>query len=430
MNNIRFNQDATCFVVSPKDNSVSIYNCDPFGKCFELVDVDTQSNNDSLTQHDSNGVLSSGSGSDILVEMLFSTNLVAIANRTQGLPNSRKLKVVNTKRKSSICELSFPHAILDVVMNRKRMCVLLESDQIFIYDISCMKHLQTIDIWDHHSKSTPVDVKTSSINGSSLNSGIDDVRNRSNSAARVGQPKIALSYDDRSILAFSSYSSGRSTSEPLLLNDIVIYDALNVIPINYLNYVHKGHVVSLAISSDGKMITTASEKGTVVRVFNTGVDSQSDLLSPLMYEFRRGNRPSNLFQLAFNSDSTLIGCVGNSDTIHIFKLDVQNMVVKGDLTESDSLITADDIKALRNDVNAKQFSKLLSKTIKRSLPSQALRRDHAHITLKNAKIKYSIGFPKEFPDEIYVAGSDGNFSIFSLPSKSGECILSKRNIMK
>lgn len=48
------------------------------------------------------------------------------------------------QRQSTICELTFPTTVLAVRMNRKRLVVTLE-DQIYIYDISNMKRLSTME---------------------------------------------------------------------------------------------------------------------------------------------------------------------------------------------------------------------------------------------------------------------------------------------
>lgn len=80
-----------------------------------------------------------------IVEMLFCTSLVALVG-SGATPTSspRTLQIVNTKRQSTICELRFPTAILAVRMNRKRLVVVLEAE-IYIYDISTMKLLQTLE---------------------------------------------------------------------------------------------------------------------------------------------------------------------------------------------------------------------------------------------------------------------------------------------
>lgn len=48
------------------------------------------------------------------------------------------------QRQSTICELIFPTSVLAVKMNRKRLIVVLENE-IYIYDISTMKLLHTIE---------------------------------------------------------------------------------------------------------------------------------------------------------------------------------------------------------------------------------------------------------------------------------------------
>ena len=80
-----------------------------------------------------------------IVEMLFSTSLVALVGAgEQAAFSPRRLQIVNTKRDSNICELMFPTSILAVKLNRRRLVVLLE-EQIYIYDISNMKILHTIE---------------------------------------------------------------------------------------------------------------------------------------------------------------------------------------------------------------------------------------------------------------------------------------------
>ena len=89
--------------------------------------------------------------------MLFSTSLVAL------VLSPRRLQITNTKvrflpgitsskllglqrsgqRNSTICELTFPSAVLAVRLNRKRLVVVLE-ESIYLYDVSNMKLLDTI----------------------------------------------------------------------------------------------------------------------------------------------------------------------------------------------------------------------------------------------------------------------------------------------
>jgi len=110
--------------------------------------------------------MSPGEGPISIVEMLFCTSLVALVGSSERANSStRKLQIVNTKvcllspssaqtpfdalylvnqRQSIICELTFPTSILAVKLNRKRLVVVLE-EQIYVYDISNMKLLHTIE---------------------------------------------------------------------------------------------------------------------------------------------------------------------------------------------------------------------------------------------------------------------------------------------
>ncbi|CAI4036778.1 hypothetical protein SMKI_16G0790 [Saccharomyces mikatae IFO 1815] len=490
---LQFNQDATCCVVAASSHQISIYNCDPFGKCFEIDTKnsknrnsnsnDTATNSESQNNEDSilisNGSRDRGDIEDeedsednalvtgnilkegeFVIEMLFSTSLIAIADRGQGLNKGKKLKIVNTKRKSTICEIVFPHEIVDVVMNRKRMCVLLESDQIFIYDISCMKPLETIDLWEDHykrsqansslnvSNSGALEGDTANLNRTASNllsnathKGVNGsntgVRSRRNSLRSKIRPRMVLSNDDRSILCFTAYSSPKKNKPNTeALYDVVIYDTLNVTPINYLNSVHKGNVACLAVSHDGKLLATASDKGTIIRVFHTGVDSDYMSSRSLFKEFRRGTRLCNLYQLAFDKSMTMIGCVGDTDTIHIFKLDEGSNSLVGDTSSNGQWNEEEEILAANSNPSmstAKEISlskpriaNYFSKKIKSSIPNQNLSRNFARITVNESK-RCCLGFPDEFPNQVYVASDDGTFSIYSIPSRPGECVLTKNN---
>merc|ERR1712023_238040 len=67
-------------------------------------------------------------------------------------------------------------------------------------------------------------------------------------------------------------------------------------------------------NSDGSMLATTSEKGTVIRVFDTPEGN-------MLYSFRRGSYQAEVYSLAFNRESTLIAASSSSGTVHAFKLD-------------------------------------------------------------------------------------------------------------
>ena len=109
----------------------AIANCEPYGKVYAKSAWAARGQSHRA-----------GEGPTAIVEMLFCTSLVALVGSANSSP--RKLQIVNTKRGSLICELSFPTAVLGVRLNRRRLVVVLE-EQIYVYDISNLRLLHTIE---------------------------------------------------------------------------------------------------------------------------------------------------------------------------------------------------------------------------------------------------------------------------------------------
>eukprot|EP00644_Phytophthora_capsici_P018523 jgi/Phyca11/12138/fgenesh1_pm.PHYCAscaffold_97_\ len=77
--------------------------------------------------------------------MLYCTSLVALVGAgDQPAFSPRRLRVWNTKTGAAICDLNFVTAVLAVRMNRQRLIAVLER-KIYIFDISTMKILETLD---------------------------------------------------------------------------------------------------------------------------------------------------------------------------------------------------------------------------------------------------------------------------------------------
>lgn len=69
----------------------------------------------------------------------------------------------------------------------------------------------------------------------------------------------------------------------------------------------------MTINNTGTLLATASDKGTIIRVFSI---PKADKL----YQFRRGSIPSRIYSMSFNVTSSLLCVSSSTDTIHIFKL--------------------------------------------------------------------------------------------------------------
>ncbi|CAG8559757.1 4617_t:CDS:2 [Paraglomus brasilianum] len=215
--------------------------------------------------------------------MLFCTSLVALVGAgEQPAFSPRRLQITNTKRQTTICELSFSSSILAVKLNRRRLIVVLETT-IYIYDISNMKLLHDI-----HTSPNPNAI----------------------CALSPSNENCYIAYPSPTPSPSSPFSSNAQNASPS--GDVYLFDAASLQVVNIVQ-AHKSPVAYVAINSDGSLLATASDKGTVIRVFSIP-NAQK------LYQFRRGSYPTRIHSISFNVMSTLLCVSSDTDTVHIFKL--------------------------------------------------------------------------------------------------------------
>ena len=78
---------------------------------------------------------------------------------------------------------------------------------------------------------------------------------------------------------------------------------------------HTGQLAAIQFNPTGTRIATASDKGTVIRVFNV-----SDGVR--VYELRRGlKRTATIYSLSFSPCGLYLACSSNTETVHVFKME-------------------------------------------------------------------------------------------------------------
>ncbi|KAI0378417.1 WD40 repeat-like protein [Hypomontagnella monticulosa] len=259
LNFITFNQDHSCLAVGTS-KGFRIYHTDPFSKIF-----------------------SSDDGNIAIIEMLFSTSLVAL------ILSPRHLIIQNTKRASVICELTFPSAVLAVRLNRKRLAVVLE-DEIYLYDISNMSLLTNI--------------------ATSPNAGAVCALSPSSEHCYLAYP-LPKPRDDTQDKR-PSHAPPASLYAPVTSGDVLIYDTLTLKAVNVIE-AHRSPLSCIALNNEGNLLATASETGTIIRVFSVPRGQK-------LFQFRRGTYPSTIYSMSFNMASSLLCVSSTSDTVHIFRL--------------------------------------------------------------------------------------------------------------
>lgn len=94
--------------------------------------------------------------------------------------------------------------------------------------------------------------------------------------------------------------------------DVLLFDALKLQAINVVE-AHRSPLSCVTLNNTGTILATASDKGTIIRVFS--VPSAHKL-----YQFRRGSMPSRIYSMSFNTTSTLLCVSSATETVHIFRL--------------------------------------------------------------------------------------------------------------
>lgn len=174
-------------------------------------------------------------------------------------------------------------------LNRKRLAVVLE-EEIYLYDISNMVLLYTI-------ATSPNPSAICALSPSSENCYI-----------AYPMPKPREDAADKR----PSHAPPGPTYVPPTSGEVLIFDTLALKPVNVVE-AHRAPLSCVALNNDGTILATASETGTIIRVFSVPQGRK-------LYQFRRGTYPSTIYSMSFNLSSTLLCVSSTTDTVHIFRL--------------------------------------------------------------------------------------------------------------
>lgn len=201
-----------------------------------------------------------------IVEMLFRCNILAIVGggRNPRYPTN-KVMIWDDHQNKCIGELKFRTEVHAVRLRRDRVVVVLES-KVFVYRFKDLKLLDQI--------------------------------------TTVANPKglVALCSETKNnVLAVPGLNRGTIRIE--------LYDIAKATLIK----AHDAELAQFALNADGSRIASASEKGTLIRIWNCHSGE------PLR-ELRRGMDRAEIYCIAFNPASTFIACSSDKGTVHIYSL--------------------------------------------------------------------------------------------------------------
>ncbi|KAF7652419.1 hypothetical protein LDENG_00097120 [Lucifuga dentata] len=296
-----------------------------------------------------------------IVERLFSSSLVVVVSSA----TPQRMNIYHFKKGTEICNYSYPDAILAVRLNRQRLVVCLE-ESIYIHNIKDMKLLRTL-------LSTP-----------SNPSGL--------CALSVNHSNSYLAYP------------GNAT-----MGEIVVYDTNNLSTVTMIP-AHDSPLAALTFNASATKLASASERGTVIRVFSIPEGLR-------LFEFRRGmKRYVTISSLSFSPDGQFLCASSNTETVHIFKLE-QLGPSGGDEAETWTAYMG------------KMFSVASS-----YLPAQVsgmMSQDRAfatvHLLASGCKNVCTLAVIQKLP-RLLVATADGQLFVYNVdPQDGGECVLAHKH---
>lgn len=206
------------------------------------------------------------SGGIGIVEMLFRCNILALVGggRSPRFPTS-KVMIWDDHQNRCIGELSFRTEVKAVRLRRDRVVVVLQH-KIYVYnfaDLGLISHIETL-------------ANPKGLCG--LSSG----------SAHI-------------VLACPGMQKGHVRVELFDIGKSTFIDA------------HETDLACLALNPSGTRLATASEKGTLVRVYDTATGD-------LLQELRRGTDRADIYCICFNPPCTLLACSSDKGTTHVFRL--------------------------------------------------------------------------------------------------------------
>ncbi|KAF7488718.1 WD repeat domain phosphoinositide-interacting protein 3 [Sarcoptes scabiei] len=204
------------------------------------------------------------------VEMLFRCNYLAlIGGGNKPCFSPKKVIVWDDLKKKQVIELEFQSTVKAVKLRRDRIVVILET-MIRVYSFTPIP--QQLYLLETGPNPKGLGVLCPNSNNSFL----------AYPAKKIGNVMVIDSADkDRYSIEVSAHDSA-------------------------LSY--------LALNLSGTKLATASEKGTLIRVFDTTNGA-------LLNELRRGANSANISCINFNQDSSLICVSSDHGTVHIFAVD-------------------------------------------------------------------------------------------------------------
>lgn len=283
---VNFNQDFTCFICGT-ETGFRVYKTDPFRLTHRRDFED-------------------GGGLGI-VTMLFRTNIIAFSGGGQN-PRFQPHKVMlwDDLQSKVIAQLGFRSSVKSVRMRRDLVVVALSS-KVYVYAFRSLSLLDSIE--------TASNPKGLCCLSGSTSERIVLV------CPGMQQGSVLVVFYPRALSGGAGGAGGAlAKAQPRERTTIIS--------------AHESPLASLSLDAAGGLLATASDKGTILRVFDTATGER-------MREFRRGADRAEIHSLSFSQHGEWLVVSSDKGTIHIFAISRQ-----GGLQDQSSSNTTSSLKRL------------------------------------------------------------------------------------
>ena len=296
--------------------------------------------------------------------MLNTTNIIALVGGGKN-PKFAINKIIiwddQKKRDNIIGELRFDNPVLNVKLKMDRLIGVC-LNKIYIFHLDTLETLDMFDTFDN-------------LNGI------------------VGFSPGELI----SVLAFPHESKGKvrivnfnSTTQPPIIS------------------AHESKIACLSVNRNGTLIATASDKGTLIRIFDVKE-------SKLLIELRRGSKNAEINHIIFDEFNKYVACASGMGTVHIFSI-IDTM--KNNYNEN----YYSDQKNVEDTKNQKSI--LSGFNFLHKISSSYFGSEWSFAKLRLQEHKSIVAFLNN--NSICALTSDGKYCLASFdPKKPGDCVKNK-----
>lgn len=247
---VQFNQDSSCFCIGD-EHGFEVFSTDP---CVSLRRV----------VYEDGGVG--------LAAMLYSSNILALVGGgpLPKYPNNHI--IMYDDKQEAICSQIELRAQIKTIKMRHGLLIAALTNRVFVYSIE--RDIPTnLAVFDAHN---------------------------------VEDGRLAVNTGDEAIIAFPGIQPGSIQLVQINTSSQVIKQ-LGIISS------HDSPISCIALSPTGDKVASASQKGTLIRVYNTKT-------CRLIKEFRRGMDQAEINCMTFNAEGSRLAVASDKGTIHVFNI--------------------------------------------------------------------------------------------------------------